>query len=221
MTEKHTHHEAQKHDHKKHGFSLFRLVLGAAVATGASYYYVTHKEQVDDAAKKKINELAKKLNESKVVVEKKVAKVWGKVSKDAVLKYVEVRKMILENLQAENLEKHGNMLKQRYEQIVEKAIKSAKKSGILTPEVEQKLERLYKMDWNDIKRVMEIVFQEAKKAAGNVKKAVAKPVVKKAAPKAAKRAAGASFKKATGANSAKKAASKKSRAKAKKTAARK
>ena len=171
---------AVKPDHKKHGFSMFRLVLGAAIATGAGIYYATHKDEIDKTAKKKIDELAKMLNESKAVVEKKVEKAWGKVSKEAVQKYGEIRKTILTNLQAENLEKHGEMLKQRYEQIVEKAIKGAKKSGILTPDVEKKLEQLYKMDWNDIKKVMESVFAEAKKAIGNVNKTVAKTVASKA-----------------------------------------
>jgi hypothetical protein len=191
------HAAAAKPDHKKHGFSLFKLVLGAAVATGAGIYYATHKDQIDKAAIKKIDELAKMLYESKAVVEKKVEKAWGKVSRDAVQKYGEIRNTILENLQAENLEKHGAILKQRYEQIVEKVIKSAKKSGILTPDVEKKLEQLYKLDWNDIKKVMDTVFVEAKKAVGNVNKTVAKTISKKAPVKkaAAKKAAGTASKK--------------------------
>lgn len=185
MSDKHTQDPRQsttKTDPKKHGFSIFKLVLGAVAATGAagaSYYYVTHKEEVDAAAKKKINEMAGMLKESKAEVEKKVAKVWGKVSKDAVKSYNDIRTNILKSLQAENLEKHGEMLRKRYDEIVEKVIKQARKSGILTPEVEKKLEQIYKMDWNDYRIILQAAFKEAKKAAVQVKNVAVKQVSSK------------------------------------------
>jgi len=196
MTDKHPHETnaaKQAAEHRKHGFSMFKMILGAVTAAGAAgagIYYATHKEQVDKAAKKKIEELAGMLKESRAEVEKKVVKVWGKASKDAIKKYEEIRVNIVKALQVENLEKHGEMLRKRYDEIVEKAIKQARKSGVLTPEIEKKLEQIYKMDWNDYKIILQAAFKEAKKAAVQVSKVAVKRVsAKKVAKKpAAKKA---------------------------------
>ena len=179
---------------KKGGFPLLQLALGAALAAGAGYY-ATHKEQVDREAKKKIDMLAKMFNEKRPVVEKRVKKVWGEVSKEAVVTYMDLRSKLLHELEEENLKKHGKMLKEQYEKIVDQVVKQAKKSGVLTTDVEKKLADLFKMDWNDVKKMlMELVMNGAKKTAAIVRKAkVSKQVrkvtktVKKAANKSGKK----------------------------------
>lgn len=173
-----------------------QLALGAALAAGAGYY-ATHKEEVDREAKKKIDKLAKMFRENRPAVERRVKKVWGEVNKEAIATYMDLRGKLLNELEEENLKKRGKMLKEQYDQIVDQVVKQAKKSGVLTPDVEKKLAMLFKMDWNDVKKMlMELVMTGAKKTAQMVKKVkVSKQVrkvkktVKKAAGRAKKRGA--------------------------------
>lgn len=186
----------KKHPEKKGGFPLLQLALGAALAAGAGYY-ATHKEEVDREAKKKIDKLAKMFRENRPAVERRVKKVWGEVNKEAIATYMDLRGKLLNELEEENLKKRGKMLKEQYDQIVDQVVKQAKKSGVLTPDVEKKLAMLFKMDWNDVKKMlMELVMTGAKKTAQMVKKVkVSKQVrkvkktVKKAAGRAKKRGA--------------------------------
>jgi len=167
---------------------LLQLALGAALAAGAGYY-AAHKEEVDREAKKKIDKLAKMFRENRPEVEKRVKKVWGEVNKEAIATYMDLRGKLLHELEEENLKKHGKMLKEQYDKIVDEVVKHAKKSGVLTPDVEKKLADLFKMDWNDVKKLlMELMMIGAKKTARMVRKVkVSKQVrkVKKTVKKAA------------------------------------
>lgn len=180
------------HQEKKGGFPLLQLALAAALAAGAGYY-ATHKEKVDKEAKKRIDYLAKMFSESQTEVEKRVRKVWGDVSKEAIAKYMDLRSQLLHELEAENLEKRGKMLRQNYEKLVDEVIKKARTSGILTPDVEEKLGDLFKMDWEDVQRLLVKLMDEGvKKTAVIVRKAkVASKVraVKKTVKRAAKKTA--------------------------------
>jgi gas vesicle protein len=177
-----------KHTHKG-GFPLLQLALGAALAAGAGYY-VTHKEKVDREAKKKIDKLAKMFRENRPMVEKRVKMVWGEVSKEAIATYVDLRGRLLHELEEENLKKQGKMLKSQYEKIVNDVVRQAKKSGVLTPDVEKKLTQLFNMDWNDVsKLLMKLLSSTAKKSAKKVKRAV-KKTAKRVGKKVAKKMAG-------------------------------
>ncbi len=174
-------------DHKKQGFSLFKLVLGAAVATGAGVYYATHKDEVDTMAKQQAAKIAKLFHESKDQVEKKVKEVWGQVNDEAIKKYEDIRMSILAAMEAENLEKHGAMIQKRYEEIVDKAISKAKKAGMIDAGIEKKLEKIYKRDWSGVNKVMKQAFAEARKTVGKMKlPAKSKPASKKAVSKTTK-----------------------------------
>jgi|WetSurMetagenome_2_1015567.scaffolds.fasta_scaffold136134_2 hypothetical protein len=198
------------HPQKKKGMPLLQLALGAALAAGAGYYF-THQEEVNNEAKKKIEEFAKMFHEKRAVVEKKVAEVWGEKSKEAVAMYMDLRSQLLKELEEENLKKRGKMIKTQYEKIVDEVVRRARKSELLTPEMEEKLAEVFKMDWTQIeKMLMAMVTAGAKKtasvvrnikvaqkvkavrktvtkAANSAKKMAKKPVAKKAAKKATKR----------------------------------
>jgi hypothetical protein len=180
---KHSHAEKKKH------FPLLKLALGAALAAGAGYYY-THKEEVDKEAKKRIDLLAKLFKEKRAEVERRVNKVWGNAGKDAIATYMDLRGQVLHALEKENLKKQGKMLKENYDRIVVDIVKSARQSGVLTPDVEKKLAELFKMDWNQVKNVLkDLLTAGAQKTAQFVRKAkVANKVrkVKKVVKAAAK-----------------------------------
>ena len=176
------------------GAMLLSVALGAALAAGAGYY-VTHKEEVDREAKKKIDELARLFKETRAQVEPKVRKVWGDVTEDTIAKYMDVRGALLHALEDERVQNAGELLKSNYEEIVETIVKSARKSGILDAATEKKLEQLFKTDWSKVKEVLmtgaevatSVATKSAKQAGRAAKKAVRKatkkPVAKKAGAK--------------------------------------
>jgi hypothetical protein len=197
------------HPEKKGGFPLFKLALGAALAAGAGYY-VTHKEKVDKEAKKKIDILAKLFKEKRPAVEKRVKDIWGKVSTDGIATYMDLRGQLLHALESENLKKGGKVLKSHYEKIVEDIIGKARKSGVLTPEVEKKLAKVLKMDWTQVSAVLaDLLATGAKKTVAAIKKTKAGG---KAGTGAGVKKTGATAKKAEGkagaATTTKKAAAK-------------
>lgn len=172
------------------GVLFLSMALGAALAAGAGYY-VTHKEEVDREAKKKIDELAKLFKETRAQVEPKVRKVWGDVTEETVAKYMDVRGALLHALEDERVQNAGELLKGNYEEIVETIVKSARKSGILDAATEKKLEQLFKTDWSKVKEVLmtgaevatSVATKGAKKAGRAAKKAVRKATKKPAAKK--------------------------------------
>jgi hypothetical protein len=169
------------------GGMLLTLALGAALAASAGYY-ATHKEEVDREAKKKIDLLAKKFKETKPQVEKKVKEVWGKVSDDAVATYLDLKAAVLEALEDENVQKTGKALKEKYDDVVDSVLESARKSGVLTKETEEKIANVFKQDW---KKIGKNLATKANKIAKVAKKkiSVASKNAKSAAKKAKKTAA--------------------------------
>lgn len=206
-------------DKKKNGgsLSLFALALGASLAATGAAYYASHKDEIDQMTKKKVDEMVKFFNESKATVEKKVALVWGKKSKEAMDLYVDLRRNIMQSLEKENLKKNGVILKEQYDKIVQKAIESARKSGLLNAGVEKKLTQLYNLDWKEIKSAAE---KSVKDVGSNFSKAVSKKAVKKPATakkSPVKKATDKKVEKKSVASAAKKAATKKVVAKKKET----
>ncbi len=190
---KSTHHAA-----KKGGFPLFKLALGAALAAGAGYY-ATHKEEVDKEAKKRIQQLAKLFRENRPAVEKKVRAIWGKVSKEGVATYMDLRGQLLNALEKENLKKKGRVLKDHYDSIVKDVLGRARKSRLLTPQVEARMSEIFKMDWKQISGVLvDLLSAGAKKTVSAIKKKkqtvrrgvkTARKTVKRSTPKSAKKPA--------------------------------
>lgn len=179
---------------KKTGVPFLSLALGAALAAGAGYYF-THKQEVDKSAMKKIDQLAKLFKEKRVVVEKRVKEVWGETSKEAIAVYMDLRGHLLHELEEANLQKRGKMLKEHYEKIVDNVIAKARATDLLTPEMEDKLADLFKMDWDQVQKIlMGLMVQGVEKTAAAVRnikvagkvRAVRKTV--KAAAKAGKKA---------------------------------
>jgi len=194
-----------KHQKKKGGGGglLLSVALGAALAAGAGYY-ATHKEEVDKEAKKRIDQLAKIYKENRPQVEKKVRDIWGKVTDEAVANYMELRAAVLKSLEEENLEQTGKVLREKYEDIVDSVIASAKKSGVLNRVTEEKISKMFKQDWQKIgKALMENASKLAKTAKSKVNAARRgaakgkKAVVNKKKPSAKKTAAKKPVKKVT------------------------
>jgi len=164
MTKHPTHHE------KKKGHPFLSLALGAALAAGAGYYF-THREEVDQEAKKRIDRLAKLFKENRPAVEKRVKEVWGEASKEAIAAYMDLRGHLLHELEEENLKKRGKMLKEQYDKVVDDVIDGARESGLLTPEMEEKLSELFKMDWAQAQKLlMGLMVKGVEKTAAAVKK---------------------------------------------------
>jgi hypothetical protein len=184
------------HPEKKKGFPIFKLALGAALAAGAGYY-AAHKEEVDQEAKKRVDQLARIFKEQKPIVERKVKKAWGKVNKEAISVYMDVRGQILHALEKENVEKQGKLLKSNYDKIVADIISRAGKSGVIKASAQKNLLELFSLDWDRTQKILANLFKTravkkhvkaaAKAAKEHVKAAVTKkvtakkPVVKKAA----------------------------------------
>lgn len=163
--------QSPHHKQGKSGGSFLVAALGAALATAAGYMYVTHKEEVDKEAKKRIQQLAKMFHQSKPQIEKRVKQVWGEVSKNGIATYLDLRGMLLHTLENEAVSKQGEMIKKRYDEIVDKVIASARKSGMLTPEIEKKLTETFKMDWNEVQEILtKAVVMGASKTASTIKK---------------------------------------------------
>jgi len=158
----HKEQSTKKENGKGGGAMLFTVALGAALAAAAGYYS-THKEEVDKEAKKRMDQLAKMYKEARPKVEKRVMEVWGEVSDEAIATYLDVRGSVLDALEEENLERTGKVIKKQYDRIVESAIKEARKSGILSKDIEKNLEKLFKMDWEDVKKVFEGGIESATK----------------------------------------------------------
>lgn len=181
---------SEHHKAKKGGIPLLKLALGAALAAGAGYY-VTHKEEVDKEAKKRIDRLAKMFRESRPEIERKVKKAWGQVSKHAIVTYLDLRGQLLHLMEEENLKKSGKMLREQYEKIVDEVIKRARRSGVLTPQVEERLAEIFKLDWKDIQRtVMKLMARGLQKTAAMVRTATVSHkvrAVKKTVQKTAKK----------------------------------
>jgi hypothetical protein len=129
---------------------------------------------------------AKMLEETKKDIEKRVKVVWGEVSKEAVEVYTDLRSAILESLEEENLHETGQLLRAKYDEIVNNVVKQAKKAGILTPDVEKRLEKLFKSDWPQLRDVLIKIAQKTShevntaikrsKAAKHVKREIKKAI---------------------------------------------
>lgn len=172
-------HHSENLKKQQKGFPLFQFALGAALAVGAGYY-ATHKQEVDKEAKKSIVVLAKLFKEKRAEIEKKVKKVWGSLNKDSIATYLDLRGQLLHTLEKANLEARGKMLKGQYEKIVSDVLAKAKKSGVLTPEIEKKLAEVFKMDWQEVSKVlMDLLATGAKKTATMVKKSGVRGKIKK------------------------------------------
>ncbi len=175
-------------DAKKGGaLPLLEFALGAALAGAAGFMYVTHKEDIDREAKKRIDQLAKLYKETKPEIEKRVKQVWGEINKNTIATYLNLRSMLLHELQAENMAKRGKMLQKNYENIVDSVSKSARKSGMLTPAMEKGVGQMFKMDWKSVEKMLtSAVMMGAQKAVSGAQKAMSGMKNLKAAGKAKK-----------------------------------
>lgn len=181
---------------KSKGFPLLKFAASAALASYAGYFYFTHKEDVDNEAKKRIHELAKKMKESKKKVEERVEEIWGDVNEEAVAKYLDIKGHLLHALQEEELERKGRILKEKYDDLVDDVLDAAKKKGVLDAKMQKKAAEMLKMDWEVVKKVVDDISTQAKKKMKNAKKVACKcekcppqKVAKKAVKKVAKKPA--------------------------------
>ena len=180
--------KAKKPTPKKGGNNgplFISVALGAALAAGAGYY-VTHKEEIDREAKKQIDMLARLFKETRSEVEKRVRKVWGEVSHEAVATYMDARGALLHMLENEVVEKTGKLVQKNYNEAVDNVIRAARKSGMLTPDVEEKLAEMLKMDWKDVQKIFESGMKMVESAAKQGMKMMSKPA-KKGSKKVAKK----------------------------------
>lgn len=146
--------KSQNHKKDVAEFPLLRLALGAALGASAGYMYIAHKEDIDREAKKRVDQVAKMFYQSQVEIEKRVKKIWGEVSKNTIATYLDLRGMLLHQLQTQNPGKTGAMLKKQYDQIVDNVIASARKSGLLSPAIEKGIAEMFKLDWKDMEKML-------------------------------------------------------------------
>jgi uncharacterized protein HemX len=205
-TEPNCDHDKNADCNKKGGHGLLlTLALGAALAAGAGYY-ATHKEQVDSAAKKKFNQLAKMYRETKKRVEKRVEEVWGDVSDETVATYLDIRSAILQSLEKENLKKTQAAVQKKYLKAVDDVLERARKAKWLDKKMEKKLESIFKGDWDEIKVILGDIAEEAGKGAHKAAESVGKYAKKQ----------GSNISRATKKSTSKKAAGKKTTSRKKK-----
>ncbi|MBD3328293.1 hypothetical protein GF340_03230 [Candidatus Peregrinibacteria bacterium] len=196
-TDQNCDHEKDADCKKKGGHGLLlTLALGAALAAGAGYY-ATHKEQVDTAAKKKFNQLAKMYRETKSRVEKRVKEVWGEVSDETVATYMDLRSAILQSLEKENLKKTSAAVQKKYLKAVDDVLERARKAKWVDKKMEKKLESIFKGDWDEIKVILGDIAEEAGKGAQKAAENVGKYAKKQGSnlSRAAKKSSGKSVKK--------------------------
>ena len=191
-------------DHNKKGGALpiLEFALSAAVAAAAGFVYMSHKEDIDKEAKKRIDQITKFYKQSKPEIEKRVKKIWGEVSKSTVGMYLDLRSSILHEIDERDLVHKGKILKKHYDEIVEDVVEMARKKGWLNPEMETQLAEMFRMDWDKVQKTVEHammvgahktamalrkikVERAVKKVNKHIKKSVAKKPSskKKSAPK--------------------------------------
>ncbi len=172
--------ENKQSDNKKSGGSLLGMALAAALASSAGFMYVTHKEKIDREAKKQVEHLAKLYKESRPEIEKKVKHIWGEVSKNGVSGYLQVRSMLLHAMEDENFKKGEKMVRREYEKLVDKVMERAAKKFHLPSELEEKLSKVFKMDWSDVQETMAgMMAKGAKETVKALQKAKVSSQVKK------------------------------------------
>lgn len=137
-------------DHKE-GHLLLGLAVTAAIATGLGIFLRSEKgEEVREEVKDRAEKIAKKFNATREELQEHVQETFGEVTDDLEEKYLEIQGILL--AQADELEDGAEMSKEKYEEMVDKAVKKYAKGREWTKDALENLERTLKRDWKNFKQ---------------------------------------------------------------------
>ncbi|MEK9160171.1 MAG: YtxH domain-containing protein [Patescibacteria group bacterium] len=135
----------------KEGHFLLGLAVTAAIATGLGIFLRSEKgeefrDEVSDRAKK----IAKNFNATRAELQERVKETFGQVTDDLEEKYLEIQGMLM--AQADDMKDGAEMSKEKYEEMVDKAVKKYAKGREWTTDAVGNLSRTLKRDWKNFKQ---------------------------------------------------------------------
>ncbi len=133
--------------HKGHP-ALLGLAVATAIAAGLGMFLRTEKgedvrEEVSDRAKK----IAKRFNKSRKELQESIHDAFGEVNEELEAKYLELQGMLM--AEADDTK---DLTQEKYEEMVDKALKKYAKGREWTEDAVSKLNRSLKRDWNSLKQ---------------------------------------------------------------------
>ena len=135
----------------KEGHLLLGLAVAAAIATGLGIFLRSEKgaevkEEVSERAKK----IAKKFDATREDLQERVKESFGEVSDDLEEKYLQIQGILL--AQADDMGDVAEMSKDKYEEMVDTAVKKYAKGREWTSDAVGNLTRTLKRDWKTFKQ---------------------------------------------------------------------
>lgn len=133
-------------------YSTSPLALALAGAIGAALGLIfapKSGEAMREDIAHRAQDLAGKFNKTKEQVQESVMKIFGKVSDELEKDYVQVRANVMAEI--DELKNKKDLTKDRYNELVSRAIKSYSKGKEWTKESIQDLKKHFEDEWNDIK----------------------------------------------------------------------
>lgn len=138
-------------EENKEGHPLLGLAVAAAIAAGLGIFLRSEKgEVVREEVKDRAEKIAKKFNATREDLQARVQETFGEVTEDLEEKYLEIQGILL--AQADELEDTAEMSKEKYEEMVDKAVKKYAKGREWTKDSLENLSHTLKRDWKNFKQ---------------------------------------------------------------------
>ena len=135
----------------KEGHALLGLAVAAAIATGLGLFLRSEKgEEVREELADRAKKIAKKFNATREDLQERVKDTFGELNDDLEEKYLEIQGILM--VQSDELKDGVEMTKEKYEEMVDKAVKKYAKGREWTADATTKLGRNLKRDWKNFKQ---------------------------------------------------------------------
>lgn len=137
-------------DHKT-GHPLLGLAVATAIATGLGIFLRSEKgEEVREGVSDRAKKIAKKFTATRQDLQERVKESFGEVSDDLEEKYVKIQGLLL--AQADEMGDGAEMSKEKYEEMVDVAVKKYAKGREWTTDAVGKLSKTLKSEWKSFKQ---------------------------------------------------------------------
>lgn len=133
--------------HKGHP-ALLGLAVAAAIAAGLGMFLRSEKgEEVRDEVSDRAKKIAKRFNKSRKELQESIHDAFGEVNEDLEAKYLELQGMLMTDL-----DDAKDLTQEKYDALVDKAVKKYAKGREWTEDAVAKLTRSLKRDWKNVKQ---------------------------------------------------------------------
>lgn len=127
---------------------LLGLAVAGAIAAGLGLFLRTEKgEEVKEEVTHRAKQIAKRFNKTREELQETVREAFGEVSDELESKYLEIQGILM----AEADEMKDDLTKDRYEEMVDKAVKKYAKASDWSERSIESLTRALKHDWKAVK----------------------------------------------------------------------